>query len=309
MGLCWYYVFNLIRERYKAPNTHNLQERKFEKLASDLRKNIYKENFIKNTLIELLENPRASKLFFVMTKNILKSEKGGELKTFLCQEITCDFKSVLDDFEENNDFSIFYDFLKYRIGSLDYLFKVYRDFFVKQQIDIDSEIEESCGIKFDNMSPIMKYKSLNTFTVSVCARSYNFTPSSWTPEDPVDILATEIQTHGPHVVGGYFGRGYYLNPPQKLEIQINGRDVYAWTSTDRKKTEDEDRHMILLVGVEETPKSKTVFFIDPNDESDPEHSEKQCLYAMDYELLISPDALSRICLPDLGYAYRLNKEA
>jgi hypothetical protein len=37
-NLCWYSAMNALRERYRAPNTAHLQERKFEQLVSGLAK-------------------------------------------------------------------------------------------------------------------------------------------------------------------------------------------------------------------------------------------------------------------------------
>lgn len=312
-GICWYSAFNLLRERYKSPNSDEFKGRKFEILASNLKKSIDRYNLDQLGIKATLELSQFAELAAIVTKENLTSKNGLQLRVLLEGVLNgygrlagWSLKDIIIDFENQDAESNFYKYLTFRKDNVDNLVHIYRDFFTAQQIDIDSKIEEFSGIKIANLSSQQKYMYLNIFTINTCASSYRFKSSSWTRNDSIADLGNEIQTHGPLIVGGFFGRNYYDVLPYEREFLL-GRTVYAWKKEDARSTLNRDRHVILLIGVKKEANLELVYYMDSSDESDPQDPSKQKIYVMSYARLISPDSISMICAPEARYAYYLPK--
>jgi len=68
-GICWYYGFNILRDRYKAPNTEGLKERKFERCVSELKKNLTAHTLQRMALQIILTTPQLKNKISHITKN------------------------------------------------------------------------------------------------------------------------------------------------------------------------------------------------------------------------------------------------
>lgn len=110
--------------------------------------------------------------------------------------------------------------------------------------------------------------------------------STWDPKQPFECLVEELKKNGPLRVLGFFGRGATHLPPKKTNWKVDNRDVYSWLPSERKHAPF--AHSVLLIGAEKFPTRNIVYYIDPNDTSDPSHPEKQKIYAMSYETLTNP---------------------
>lgn len=130
---------------------------------------------------------------------------------------------------------------------------------------------------------------LDHFSRHQAAELYHLEISSWHPKESIEHLIAELQKNGPLIVGGCFGALHYSVPPRKLGKQIEGRAVYGWIKTDPKNTNPVTGHSILLVGAEKTSTRELVYYIDPEDSSDPSDPEKQRIYCMSYERLTSAE--------------------
>lgn len=71
-----------------------------------------------------------------------------------------------------------------------------------------------------------KKNAMENKVFRIAFHNLGFLESAWKPSDPIEMLMTEIRTHGPLVVCGNFGRSFYLEPPFELAQKLNGRSVW-----------------------------------------------------------------------------------
>jgi hypothetical protein len=146
-----------------------------------------------------------------------------------------------------------------------------------------------------------------------CALNYDLRISSWHPTQPITDLIKELKENGPLVMNGYFGASQYSCPPRQLVKKIEGREIYYWKKEDRLPSTEIFTHTILVVGAEVINGKGYAYYIDPNDESDPAHPEKERILVISYETLTSPkiicsnEGLLGHHISDQGYAYSKGK--
>ena len=169
---------------------------------------------------------------------------------------------------------------------------------------------ETKGKGWSDTSEDFKFLFLDNFIKNLSAKMYGLEISSWRPVHPIESLIQELKQHGPLFVQGCFGSEYYSVPPRKLEKVLEGREVYGWLKSDLKESSFVNDHAILIVGAEKIETRGFVYFIDPNDESDPQDIKKQKIYVMSYERLTASNNISDLhgfLRPDaplsIGYAY------
>lgn len=121
---------------------------------------------------------------------------------------------------------------------------------------------------------------------SIQQQAYQTQSSSWHPDQPPDQLLKQLQMHGPHLIKGIIGHEAYEEKPIKLEMTIEGRDVFTWDPNAKKKPFSKF-HCVVLVGVEIENSEAFVYYVDPEDGSDPSDIKSQKIYRMSYEVLKS----------------------
>ena len=113
---------------------------------------------------------------------------------------------------------------------------------------------------------------------------YKLKLSAWHPTHPITSLMDQISMHGPLVVCGYFGRPYYKDDPFELSAKVEGQSVFGWQPGSIRIVL-QSSHAIVLVGARND--MDHVYFIDPNDGSDPANIQTQKIYVMSYKRLTS----------------------
>ena len=318
---CWFAVFNLLRDRYRAPNTTDLPARKFEKLASSLRKSLSAQDRSLPDVANQLNNDGLKNLFTGLTKQKIAIPEVRERLEALDRRCNPEVSvfSVFPDFLNQDKHKNLYDYLVFLkiSGPQD----IYTQFFTDLKLDPKDLFEITkrqdpmlyqsyCGDQnWDELGWQMKSTLLDHFARQQTAKRFNLQISPWNPQQPIKQLVTELEKRGPLVVGGCFGALHYAVPARDLGKKIGERAVYGWTKTDPKNQNHVTAHTILLVGAEKTSTQELVYYIDPEDVSDPLHPEKQRIYCMSYEKLTS---LGTICdyhgflrnnaPPSVGYA-------
>lgn len=296
---CSFAAYNLLRERYKAPNTHDLPERKFEQIASTLRKALSAHDRTLPDIANQLNNDTIKRFLARFTHVTLQEPETLLLLNSI--ELQCtpevSISTILPAFLEQKQFKNLYEYIYYlKIGKRQDLFN---EFFTKLNVDAATLFENAknkdptlyrvfCeGKNWDQLFWQKKCILLDNYAKQLCASHYNMCTSSWHPNQPIEKLIIELQKRGPLLVQGTFGAQHYKVPPRKFQKQIANRDVYGWFKEDPKNTNHVVGHAIILVGAEKTLKNQIVYYIDPDDESDPLDAKKQKIYCLSYTKLTS----------------------
>jgi hypothetical protein len=86
---------------------------------------------------------------------------------------------------------------------------------------------------------------------------------------------------------GALGKNRYAQPPTLLREQVAGGPVYGWAKSAPYLPISYTGHLMVLVGCEkEAGKVARVFYIDPDDASDPALEARPRVYAMRYSELV-----------------------
>ena len=297
---CWYSVFNRIRERYKAPNIpQTFTARKIERMASKWKKSI---NGIDHTMLTVINNPAVKKAFSTFTKEIARERGALIYLETVHPKLLATIPSFLTQTEHTN----LYDHLCAQ--ELNKRMEISLTFF--------SELGNLMGKELTSFMATyqkMSHGALECSLRATCAMNYMLEISSWHPRQPITDLIKELKENGPLAVSGYYGALQYNGPPKKLARKIHGRELYCWSKEDRQSGADILAHTILLVGAEVIKGKGFAYYIDPNDESDPDHPEKERIFAVSYDTLTSPSIISSNRgvigheVSEYGYAYYKKK--
>ena len=117
--------------------------------------------------------------------------------------------------------------------------------------------------------------------LDIYKKAYVLENSSWNPSQPIQKLIEQLKIHGPHYVTAQFG----VSPKGKAtptDQIIEDRPVLQWNGCEKMA---EENHSVVIVGTDAA--KKTVYFLDPNDGSDPKDMKTQKLYQISYEFLCS----------------------
>lgn len=296
---CWLYAFNLIRERYNAPNTQDLTQRFFEKQVSLRRKGMTQ---LENSLPEIVKhmnNPRFIALLTGLTKQLI-------------QQLLLD-RRTLD--QTPNGLKEFHPFFKpfVKQNKTENLYDFFVDYLMDGKTTVNNDFLEKIG-KLDlandflknNVNPSisadLKRNLLDNMAKIAAGALLGLKQSDWHPGQPFEGLIKALQEGGPLTVEGSFGLPHYNAPPRKLTKTVAGREIFFWDKNDPKIMGTVLSHMVLIVGAEKNQEREFVYYIDPCDESDPAHPEKQRIFLMSYDKLIN----GQIC--DL-YGYVTNSSS
>ncbi len=299
---CWYYVFNMLRERFKAPNTDCLVGRKFERIASMRRKSIAEYESTLPGITNALHVDLIYKLLIGLSKEAVQ-RPGSEvvLRALNFNGQAGRIEAVIPAFLAQTSYKNLYEYLNY-LKNYKRL-EIDQAFFSNMQLE-RTTLYDCCrrsdpvtyhgvdhGKGWDGLSQSAKGCCSDTLVKLVSAKMYGLKISSWHPSQPFKSLLEELRTKGPLAVQGAFGSPLYLCPATKLEAKVGGRDIYGWPENSFRNSYNVSWHMILLVGAATMGCKNLVYFIDPLDESDPKHPEKQRVYVMSYKRLTSDDSI------------------
>lgn len=299
---CWYAVFSLLRDRYRAPNTHHLEGRKFEHIVSRMRKTLSRHEASLPDLADQLNNETVIRQFTFFTKEAVQQPETVRLLQTLDRfSERAPLCPILPKFLEQGTYRTLYDYLVYlKLGIREELTQPLFSYLrvnPKEQFDFERAKDPLAyehiygSVGFDLLSPILKAVFLDNLSRRMVAERYGLDVSSWHPQQPFLDLQQSLERQGPLAVGGCFGRAHYLMEPKMMGRTIADRPIYFWSKSDPRNPGRVTGHMILLVGAERVDSRELVYYLDPMDESDPHHPEKQRIYAMSYERLTASDSI------------------
>lgn len=117
--------------------------------------------------------------------------------------------------------------------------------------------------------------------------TYGFEYSTWFPTHSITNLIHELQTNGPLLVSGFFGRCFYKNNPTLRTEKIEKRPIYKWKEKRRDYVPCEDTHTVVLVGAKKEEEQSFVYYLDPHDGSQANTPSSQKVYECTYETFVN----------------------
>lgn len=213
------------------------------------------------------------------------------ISDFLAQDVFPNFYQFLLDFNRNKDPVLNESFLK-KIGENP-------EDYIRCIQEVDPKMYNHLLRNTSEFPRKLKLTLMDNFAFQATAKNYGFAFSTWKPLDPFETLLQEFREHGPLIMGGLYGRYYYVDKPTQMN-SIKGRTVYGWPPNS-KRINNASAHVVVLVGGQiktitsqsgTVSKQELVYYIDPNDPSDPKHPENQLVYVMSYRRLTSSDDLT-----------------
>ncbi|MGL5626211.1 MAG: hypothetical protein ACRDDW_01670 [Candidatus Rhabdochlamydia sp.] len=271
---CQYYALNYLRHRIgKYPCEDLEQARAIEKICSLRRKAMLA---VDGPMVTILES-------ITGTRNVEENtpeEKMQMMQFFIEHQDWNNTKELVDFIHQEQ---------------LESYMKINIEFFESLKVDIkeifESEITFENGYidewsDFEQLSAKKKSIMLNSFAFIIMAEKYGLKKSPWKPSDNIESLIKELDKNGPLAMGGVFGRSTYLDAPFCLKQRIENRDVYAW-KPGAKRVKTASAHMCLIVGAKKVLDKEYIYFIDPQDSSDPDNESSQKLYLSSYKNFIS----------------------
>lgn len=118
--------------------------------------------------------------------------------------------------------------------------------------------------------------------LSAAFQDYGFQEANWKPDNLIDILINTLTTHGPLLVSAHIGSKHGLN--NRVMMNTMGRSIYGWQNeSEMREEEDSSPHAVVITGAQKDEfGNEWVYFVDPNDGSDPENPELQKIYVYSY---------------------------
>ncbi len=309
LTVCWKKVFDWIRVRYgQHADCQGLEGRRVEKWASELRRKVVVIYQREPLLCSCLKDPSKETLNSFLrgltpdeVRERLTSPDGVLGFIFTAIKHTNEplwfdenITRALQPFTDQTKDATLYDFLlnmsirdKYT-AHIEFL----KHFSINPKTAFEEEKPKSQQRSTQDKAWIElsleeKHNFTDRYVQRFTAEQFRFGTSEWTPLSDVDTLINEIEEHGPLAIYGFFGTSYY--PKDALlvmERRLEGHQIYYWTKNSRKKEICEPSHAVLLVGAEKIGSQQLVYFIDPNNASDPAHPETQRIYCMSYKTLL-----------------------
>lgn len=274
---CWYYALNMIRERFGKASDQSLFKRQKEKLASLHRKKLTEIDLIvmrqKKFVEDLCQSLNIQSVTKTMARSICNSpedmgdkETGLQLLRAFCKQ------------SEDNDLSAYI-----------------QNQYLRDQMRLDGEFflhfqktPEQLYAQFKPLPQAWHHLTLkqkawfcdNVRVFLISRECYDLEISPWHPDQPLEQLLEALRKYGPHVVFGRFGSHFYDGKPYQLNEMIAKRPVLGWRPGTPRINENDDHHAVVLVGA--NLDEKRIYFIDPNDASNPDAA-SQKVYVLSYE--------------------------
>lgn len=283
---CWYYAFNFLRKRIgKNPCVGLEIARAIEKACSQRRKEqAAYDNAFPVSIAELYSKSDArlmKKLNLKTAKLFLESQTSSSFALSETLEGRSSLIPYIKEFLREKKYKNMHEFLIYKRVSKTVEINI--KFLSNFKTDIHKMTEHEHWKKFDIEQ---QAAVLDTYVRDLSADLYMLKKSSWKPLQGIDALCNALKEKGPLMILGDFGVSAYADEPFKMSQQINSRDIYAW-SPGSERNKSLAGHAVLLVGSKKIQDKAFVYFIDPNDPSDPLDRSKQKIYMISFTNLTS----------------------
>jgi len=268
---CWYYALKLLIDNKATPKSEKSDQRTHEKAISLYRKQMTKltsDYAYSKELANLISssNPQAPReLRNYSLKLAVEKAEDLEVKAKILPHVTA--------FLEQQEIQEFDQFLEVQLAQA----------CVKVQTAFLSLFSE---FQLPEENPIIQNSILHNTVIDVSSQIYQCKESSWNPDQGVDGLIQQLKQKGPHMINASIGQSFYTTEPKKLSETIEGRSVYGWPPGAYHKTSEKEKlsHSVVLVGAKKDVGGKSyIYFIDPNDPSEPEQPSTQKMYKVSYD--------------------------
>lgn len=276
-GTCAYALMNLFRVRYGKKFPLTFSKRFQEKTFSDYRKQLTAFTTLRDMYIETSEYLQDYYKVKCITKNVV-ADFIQRLKTI----------NRLSDLQESNpeEMTLCYHFIKQ--NQFDDMEEYWRNQLAAHMIKICREVLEKFHLDpdetFHNYMQ-QAYKEVDCMTLSLDRRAryyrkcliklaldtYEFTESSWHPNDGIISLINCLRNNGACVVFGAFGPSSFTKPATFPAEKFGQQDIYTWGDNDYKTHGISIFHAIAITGASKRGEEEYVYFLDPNDDSDVRH--------------------------------------
>lgn len=283
---CWYYAMSLIAQRIgKNPLPNQKEERKYELSVSSRRKahTALDDLFwLQSFAQKLATNHGVKWVTKTMARNLLNKNLGPcELR-----DTKVKWGPFLEAFCQQKKYENLITYVVTLTNQACY------------EIDLKFLQESRVGITLQEyyehqLQPLLD-KSWSQLTVfemkkytQVLATHFSFIVrglnlSYWHPSQEIDALIQELWLHGPHLIQADLGKSFYSDGPTLLRERVQNMKVYAWPAGARR-LEKLASHSVVIVGANKT--FKRVYYLDPQDEFDPNQLNLVKIYATSYEKL------------------------
>lgn len=275
--VCWLEAYKIIKNgRYTVPEELELNEKKFEVIASsfvDKSKQIFE---IRQKLLHIFKNtltnenlPGIAKIFSQLNEHFA-SQETGSLIPFI-HELFTD-PEILKNANG--------DILKaIQLNSYIKLNTIYQEFIQNLGTNPKDEWGKYLQVahlparKWEELNFLQKWKVISIIAIRACYKGYGFKESKWNPGHSITNLIQELKDHGPLFIIGPFGKDFYEKPPFELKTKIEERSVWGWTPQEYSHEEmmknGKESHSVVIIGAKVDAKNQGyVYFVDPRDQSD-----------------------------------------
>lgn len=266
---CYFYAYQLLH-RIKPFNVE---------IEESFNKNFSQYEFIVLQLNELW--PTSNKFGFdKKLANFIISDNGKIFRKDLIS------MPALKEFTEQKTFEIFDDFIKYKYDTeITKLNIAFINFYYKDEnlfvINNENVLE-----KWINAGDSRRQMICTSFLIeALISNKFGLEKSTWTPEMGIIPLIEELEKKGPLVIGGFFGKAYYLDNPVDCKSKISGRVIKHWEK-DARRAQLHIAHKVVIVGAKATP-APLVYFVDPEQPSNPNNKEEQEIFEITFNNLKS----------------------
>ncbi len=274
-GECFFGLYNLLRERYKAPNTQKWEERNFEQLISRFRRELYTCDEHLADAIRDISVPRIHEILSQITKENLNNRATMGTLQWLDSQAKIPIDSYLQPFIDQKKYQNLAEYFEYLHNQA--TLKVLLKFLPQLNPDLQNLSNDE-----KTSAPILYGLARRSIE-----KKFHLKVSSWLPTQPLTSLIEELKLKGPLGIIGNFGSAYFNADPHPIGRKINGREIYGWNKNDPIFSRSISAHTYLIVGAEIIHEKGFVYFINPSDPSDPQNPESQKIYVMSYDRLTS----------------------
>jgi len=321
---CWHDAIETIREQIgNHPTPELTEQKKLENHYYTWREAVSKHETSLPAIFALVEHPTVREVWTQWQHHNAINESLALLFEPLSRSSEKQEKISLlpytQQFVKQEEYKNFYEYachiklaprIKINEEFLKYFEKTPEKMFTEAFIDPNYQSNFQ-RYSWENMPKAIQIKLLDMFAKEICAEAYGLRKSSWTPFQEVSNLISELKHCGPLVVGGIFGRRAYSEKPFTMKESVGKRSTYGW----RQGTRIDYRagHTITIIGAKQLKDKGFVYYVDPEDPSDPKDITAQKIYVISYKSLKENVAGCRAPWPDhiapspYGYAWAAKK--
>lgn len=312
---CWYYATKRLRTNYGKTCGAFVEEREFEKKFSDYKKKLNYIYKVEREAINLFYNisMQVFQTKVEFSPSILDAHVSQIEDTILAKEIHKlalnflgnasqpmnfenaelsfhAFKRSVEEGMFKKKYKTTLDFLKsdLELTPKEILYDIVRSSFAPEISACipEKQLNNVISNLVTTLAPKQGLIYLQTGLMNYYFKKLCFARSSWNPEKTIDLIIQDLKIHGPLLAGGMLGTPFYQSAPYELNEKISGHTIMAWKIGAYKDKGNGNCHFIVVVGAEKVLEKKFIYFIDPNDASDPA-SPAQKIYKISYDRFLS----------------------